>query len=43
MKEAHETKHEAYMRAPTPERAYGHENLFRAAQRKVSKSRKSRT
>ena len=43
MKEARETKHEAYMRALTPERAYGRENLFRAAQRKVGKSRKPRS
>ena len=40
MKEAREREHEAYMRTLTPE-DIKRENLFRAAQRKAGKSRKS--
>ncbi|KDR83996.1 hypothetical protein GALMADRAFT_236555 [Galerina marginata CBS 339.88] len=40
MKEAREKEHEAYMRTLTPE-DIKRENLFRAAQRKAGKSRKS--
>lgn len=40
MKEAREREHEAYMRTLTPD-DIKRENLFRAAQRKAGKSRKS--
>ena len=40
MKEAREREHDAYMRSLTPEEIK-RENLFRAAQRKAGKSRKS--